>query len=80
MHEVEHGVFTPLVLSTTGGMGREATVFYKRRLEDGIPGRSKNNTQLSWDGSFVVYHLQSFTPPSYVFMEADLLTTVQSMN
>ena len=27
--EVEHGVFTPLVLSTTGGMGREAQTFYK---------------------------------------------------
>ena len=30
IREVEHGVFTPLVFSTTGGMGREATVFYKR--------------------------------------------------
>ena len=27
--EVEHDVFTPLVLSTTGGMGREAQTFYK---------------------------------------------------
>ena len=27
---VEHGVFTPLVLSTNGGMGKEATTFYKR--------------------------------------------------
>ena len=25
--DVEHGVFTPLVLSTTGGMGREAVTF-----------------------------------------------------
>ena len=30
IREVERGVFTPLVLSTTGGMGREATTFYKR--------------------------------------------------
>ena len=29
IREVECGVFTPLVLSTTGGMGREATTFYK---------------------------------------------------
>ena len=29
IREVERGVFTPLVLSTTGGMGREATTFYK---------------------------------------------------
>ena len=35
VHEVEHRVFTSLVLSTTGGMGREATTFYKR-LTDGI--------------------------------------------
>ena len=28
--EVEHGVFTPLMLTSTGGMGREATTFYKR--------------------------------------------------
>ena len=30
MREVEHATFTPLVLSTTGGMGRAATTFYKR--------------------------------------------------
>lgn len=28
--EVEHGTFTPLILTTGGGMAREATVFYKR--------------------------------------------------
>ena len=28
--KVEHGVFTPLVLSTAGGLGCEATIFYKR--------------------------------------------------
>ena len=30
IREVERGVFTPLVFSTTGGMGREASTFYKR--------------------------------------------------
>ena len=30
IREIEHGVFTPIVFSTTGGMGREATTFYKR--------------------------------------------------
>ena len=30
IREVEHGTFTPLVLSSTGGMGKAATVFYKR--------------------------------------------------
>ena len=28
--EVEHGCFTPLVFSTVGGMGKAATVAYKR--------------------------------------------------
>ena len=27
---MEHSTFTPLVLSTTGGMGRAATTFYRR--------------------------------------------------
>ena len=35
VQEVEHGVFTPIVLSTTGRMGLEAATFY-RRLADGI--------------------------------------------
>ena len=30
IQEVEHSSFTPLVLSATGGMGNEATIFYKR--------------------------------------------------
>lgn len=30
IREVEHSTFTPLVLSTTGGMGRATTTFYKR--------------------------------------------------
>ena len=30
VREVEYGVFTPLVCTSTGGVGREATVFYKR--------------------------------------------------
>ena len=35
VHEIERGVFTPLVLSTNGGMGKEANTFY-RRLGDMI--------------------------------------------
>ena len=30
VREVEHGSFTPLVFASTGGMGKEATVCYKR--------------------------------------------------
>ena len=40
VREVEHGVFTPLVLSTMGGMGREAATFY-RRLADGISRKER---------------------------------------
>ena len=40
--EVEHGVFTPLVLSTTGGLGREATTFYKR-LADLISSKQQKH-------------------------------------
>lgn len=34
IREVENGSFTPLVFSTTGGMGREATLFYKRLADN----------------------------------------------
>ena len=30
IREVQHGSFTPIVLSATGGMAQEATMFYKR--------------------------------------------------
>ena len=30
VREVEHGVFTPLVFASTGGMARECTIFFKR--------------------------------------------------
>ena len=33
IRDIEHGVFTPLVFTSTGSVGREATVFY-RRLAD----------------------------------------------
>ena len=34
VREVEHAVFTPLVLSTCGGMSRETTTFYKKLAAD----------------------------------------------
>ena len=33
IREVEYTVFTPLVFSTTDGMGKETTVAYKRLVE-----------------------------------------------
>ena len=44
IHQIEMASFTPLVFSTTGGMGREATAFYKR-LADLIS--NKRNTTYS---------------------------------
>ena len=40
--EVEHGSFTPLVLSATGGMGRETKKFYSR-LSEMIADKRKQN-------------------------------------
>ncbi len=49
IHEVERGAFTPLVLSTTGGMTRECTVFEKL-LADRLAYKGKTNYSLvmSW--------------------------------
>ena len=38
--EVENNVFTPLVFSTSGGMSKECTVFYKRLVN--LPSKKKN--------------------------------------
>lgn len=32
VREVEHAIFTPLALSTTGGMGHATTTLYKRLM------------------------------------------------
>ena len=40
--QVEHGTFTPLVMSTTGGMGRESRKFYAR-LSEMISEQRKEN-------------------------------------
>ena len=41
VREIERGVFTPLVLSTWGGMGKEAATFYKR-LADLLASKRQN--------------------------------------
>ena len=42
VRDIEHSVFSPLVLSTTGGLGREATTFYKR-LADLISSKQQKH-------------------------------------
>jgi len=49
VQEVEHAFSTPLVFATTGGMGKEATIFY-RRLAD-LSSHKSNvtyDTTLAW--------------------------------
>ena len=79
VREVEHSVFTPLVLSATGGMGREAATFYKR-LADGISRKEGKEYSVAWGGFDVVSRLLFSVRPSYAFVEADLLATAQSTN
>ena len=45
VQDIEHGVFTPLILSTTGGMAREAETFYNR-LADMLS--QKRDLRYSW--------------------------------
>ena len=49
IREVEHASFTPLVLTATGGLANEATIFYKR-LASLIAAKRNNpyNATLSW--------------------------------
>ena len=49
VREVEHGSFTPLVFSATGGMGDAAKIFYKR-LAGMIAEKSGSpySTTLAW--------------------------------
>ena len=79
VREVEHGIFTPIVLSTTGGMSREAATFYKR-LADRISTKEQKpySAIMGWIRCRLSFPI--LDPPFCAFMEADLLTTVQAMN
>ena len=47
--QVEHGTFTPLVMSATGGMGRECQKFYTRLSESVAEKRGQNySVTVSW--------------------------------
>ena len=47
--QVEHGSFTPLVMSATGGMGRECRKFYARLAENLSEKRKQNHSlTASW--------------------------------
>ena len=52
--DVEHGSFTPLVFSTTGGMGKAANIFYKR-LASQLASKRKQPYHIVMD--WMRYHL-----------------------
>ena len=64
-HDSEKWNTVYLVFSATGGMGHEATVFYKK-LASLLLKNGKNHMQLFWDGLDVVYLLSpSFSNSVY---------------
>ena len=62
--EIENGVFTPLVFSTSGGIGRDSTVFYKR-LHGGLLVRKARQAILSDYGMAAM--LPQFCPASLCY-------------
>ncbi len=46
VREVEHALFTPLVLSASGGMANQATIFYKRLAP--WSGINNYNSTMNW--------------------------------
>ena len=50
IREVEYAVFTPLVFSTTGGMGKEITIIVYKRLAELLAQKRKSEygITLAW--------------------------------
>ncbi len=49
IREIEHGTFTPLIFSTSGGLSKETTVAYKRNAELlSIKRNSEYAATLTW--------------------------------
>ena len=71
--QVEHGIFTPLVMRATGGMGRESRKFYTRLSEIIFVKRKENYTFIPlWIRrkiSFAFVH---------VYVVEDLFTSLQA--
>ena len=72
VREVEYASFTPLVLATSGGMGREATMFYKR-LADTLSTKNNAHYSTMLHGYVANYRFHSSDQQLCVFEEIDLL-------
>ena len=77
---VEHGVFTPLVFSTSGGMGREGSTFYKH-LADMLSRKQEKSYAIVMGCIWLRCRLSllSFVLPLCVFEAHDPLLGGQSM-
>ena len=66
IREVEHASFTPLVLSATGGMAAEATVFYKRLASClAVKWDHPYSPTLSWLRCRLTFSLLRYSYPVY---------------
>ena len=58
VREVEHASFTPLVMSATGGMANQATVFYKRLASSlALKWDQPYSSTMSWLRSRITFSL-----------------------
>ncbi|XP_064400133.1 uncharacterized protein LOC135346443 [Halichondria panicea] len=58
VRDIEHASFTPLVMSATGGMANQATVFYKRLASNlAIKSNESYSRTLSWLRSRITFSL-----------------------
>ena len=56
--EIEHSSFTPLVFSTTGGMSKQATIFYKRLASLLATKRDTSyNKAINWIWCYISFSL-----------------------
>ena len=57
--EIEHGTFTPLIFTTTGGMGKECLIYHSR-LAELIANKKERLTRRQWHGLERKSPFQSF--------------------
>ena len=73
IHEVEHGTFTPLVFSATGGMGTTAEIFYKCLAS--LISEKNNQDYATTNYVHEEVHIKLSTPFSHSSLPADLVAT-----
>ena len=77
VREIEHATFTPLVLSTSGGMGRAATTFYKR-LAAMLAEKKRCSLCSDLELDSVPTKLCTFESLNYVYQGSEVIPTPSS--